>query len=176
MNLQALIVDSINQSTINVFSTMLAIELVPGQVSLEQSTPEGNDGVMSFIGVAGSWAGTGTVSCSPIMACRICSQMLLLNATVMDEEVLDAIAELTNMIIGNVTTELEPHLGPLALSIPTVVFGRNFRSKTAGSTEWVAVRFAWEGECLLVRLCLAPSEKRIHRLPRLPDYAGALEF
>ena len=68
-------------------------------------------------------------------------------------------AELTNMIIGSVKTDLESELGPLGLSIPTVVFGKNFKTKSAGTTEWIVVRFPWEEEPLLIKMCLAPSEK-----------------
>ena len=42
----------------------------------------------------------------------------------MNEEVLDAMAQLTNMIVGSVKVELESKLGPLGLSVPTVVYGR----------------------------------------------------
>ena len=76
-----------------------------------------------------------------------------------DEEVLDAMAELTNMIIGNVKNELERELGPLGLSIPTVVFGRNFRARTAVSGEWSVVSFDWEGEELMVRVCLTSADQ-----------------
>jgi chemotaxis protein CheX len=85
--------------------------------------------------------------------------MLMMESTGVDEDVLDAVAELTNMIVGSVKNDLEPHLGPLGLSIPTVVFGRNFRTKSAGNTEWTVVRFPWESEVLVVKLCLSPSEK-----------------
>jgi chemotaxis protein CheX len=159
MNLQNLLVDLIRQSAANVFSTMLGVELAPGEAVSENGTPESNDGVVSLIGLAGAWAGTGSVSCSPALACRICSLMLMMESTGVDEDVLDAVAELTNMIIGNVKNDLEPHLGPLGLSIPTVVFGRNFRTKSAGSTEWTVVRFPWETDVLVVKLCLSPSEK-----------------
>jgi chemotaxis protein CheX len=159
MNLQNLMADLIRQSTANVFSTMLGLELVPGEAAIENGTPDANDGVVSLIGLAGAWAGTGSVSCSPAMACRICSLMLMMECTSVDEEVLDALAELTNMIIGSVKNDLEPHFGPLGLSLPTVVFGRNFRTKSAGTTEWTVVRFPWESEFLVVKLCLSPSEK-----------------
>ena len=65
--------------------------------------------------------------------------MLMTESTAVDEDVLDAVAELTNMIIGSVKTDLEQHLGPLGLSIPTVVFGRNFKTRTSANTEWIVV-------------------------------------
>ena len=159
MNLQNLMVDSIRESATNVFSTMLGVELSAAESVVENGTPDSNDGVVSFIGLAGSWVGTGSVSCSPALACRVCSLMLMTDSTVMDEDVLDAVAELTNMIIGNVKNDLEAQLGTLGLSLPTVVFGRNFKTKSAGTTEWTVVRFHWEGETLVVKLCLSPSDK-----------------
>jgi chemotaxis protein CheX len=159
MNLHHQMIDAIGRAVINVFLTMLGVQLPPGEVSIERCTPEANEGVTAFIGVAGTWAGTGSLSCSPVMACRVCNLMLMTESSGVDEEVLDAVAELTNIIIGNVKTDLEEHLGPLGLSIPTVVFGKNFRTKSAGTTDWVVVGFPWEGEILLVKMCLAPREK-----------------
>src|SRR4029079_15151269 len=104
-----------------------------------------------------AWVGTGSVTCSRTLACRVCSQMLMVESTGVDEDVLDAVAELTNMIIGSVKNDLEPHLGPLGLSLPTVVFGRNFRTKSAGTTEWTVLRFPWDGEVFEVKLCLSPG-------------------
>ena len=49
-----------------------------------------------------------------------------------NEEVLDAVGELTNMIIGNVKTVAEAIVGPLNLSVPTVIYGRNFTSRSLG--------------------------------------------
>jgi chemotaxis protein CheX len=84
--------------------------------------------------------------------------MLMTEATAVDEEVLDAVAELTNMIIGSVKNDLESHLGPLGLSIPTVVFGRNFKTRSAGTSEWTVVRYVCDSEPLIIRLFLAPAE------------------
>jgi chemotaxis protein CheX len=162
MNLHDLIVNCISKASADVFGTMLGVEIRKGETSVENGSPDANDGVVSLIGLAGTWTGAGSLSCSPAMACRVCSQMLMTENTAVDEEVLDAVAELTNMIIGSVKTDLEEELGPLGLSIPTVVFGRNFRTRSSGSSEWIAVRFYWDEECLLVRLCLAPNERTAH--------------
>jgi chemotaxis protein CheX len=159
MNLRGTIVESLIRSAGHVFSTMLGAELAHGEVTLESTASEAIDGVVSFIGIAGSWAGTGSLTCSPAMACRICTAMLLTEVPAVNEDVLDAVAELTNMIIGSVKTDLERELGPLGLSIPTVIFGRNFRTRSAGTAEWIHVRFLWDKDPLLIKMCLAPSEK-----------------
>ena len=160
MNLSEIIETSISQSVVQIFSTMLGVEIDQGGCGIESGSPEANDGVVSLIGIAGTWVGTGSITCSPVLACRICSQLLMTESSAVDEEVLDAVAELTNMVVGNVKTDLENHLGPLGLSIPTVVYGRNFKTKSAGHAEWIVVRFAWEGEPLVVKLCLAQNERQ----------------
>ena len=177
MNLQAIISDSIGRSTCNIFATMLEAQISSGEVTIETGALDSNDGLMSFIGVAGGeWTGTGSLTCSPALACRICSRMLMTETVSVDEEVLDAVAELTNMIVGNVKTDLEEHLGPLGLSLPTVVFGRNFKTKSAGSTEWIVVKFPWETEVLLVKLCLAPKGKAAHAMSHAAGQFCALEI
>jgi chemotaxis protein CheX len=160
MNPESLIIGGIRQATTQVFATMLGVELTAEpEVSIETGGPETNDGVVSLIGLAGPWVGTGSVTCSPEVACRVCGLMLMMEATSVNEEVLDAIAELTNMIIGSVKNDLEPALGPLCLSIPTVVFGRNFRTRSAGTAEWIVVRFPWDGDKLVVKMRITQAEK-----------------
>jgi chemotaxis protein CheX len=174
--LQETIVGLIDRATREVFSTMLGTEIGDGLVSIATGTPEANDGVVSLIGLAGAWAGTGSITCSPAVACRICSHMLMTESAAVDEEVLDAVAELTNMIIGSVKTELERHIGPLGLSIPTVVFGRNFRTKSAGSTEWIVMKFDWEGEPLVVQMCLASNGRTAQITHHSGHYSCSVEI
>src|SRR5579859_5771253 len=167
MRVQDVVLESIKRSTAEVFSTMMGVQIGPGEPSIEHGVPEANDGVVSFIGVAGAWAGTGSITCSPEIACRICSLMLMSDASSVDADVLDALAELTNMIIGSVKNDLEPHVGALGLSIPTVVYGRNFRTKSAGSAEWMVVRFSWDDDYLIIKMFLSPTEKHHHMTPHL---------
>jgi hypothetical protein len=43
-----------------------------------------------------------------------------------------------------------------------VVYGRNFRTKSAGQHEWIVVTYLWDGEPLTVKLCLARNERSTH--------------
>ena len=80
----------------------------------EQSAPGPTSGVVSLIGLAGSWIGTGSISCSAASACRFSSQFIMTEFDSVNEDVLDAMAELTNMIIGGFKTEVEDELGAMA--------------------------------------------------------------
>jgi chemotaxis protein CheX len=61
------------------------------------------------------------------------------------------------MVIGNVKTGLEYELGPMGMSIPTIIFGKNFSARSAGSEEWLTVPFESEGERVEVKFCLIPN-------------------
>lgn len=151
------IVDAICGATADVFSTMLGVEIAPDAAYTENGTPAPLDGVVALIGLAGSWVGTGMVCCSADFARRICTQLLMSEADSVNEEVLDAVGEVTNMIVGNVKTVLEEIVGPLGLSVPTVVFGHNFTTRCPGTSTWVVVPFHSGAEELTIKFHLAPA-------------------
>ncbi len=169
------IVQAVAAATGEVFSTMLATEAALGEPYTERM-PNVSDGVVAFIGLAGKWTGTGMISCSPSLACRLASQLLMAEyapgGEAVSEDVLDAVAEIANMIIGNVKNLLEEELGLMGMSIPTVIFGRNFTTRSVGQGDWVVVPFHCEGEKLEVRVCLAPAREPapVRHGFQTPDY------
>jgi chemotaxis protein CheX len=159
------LVSLVRDATQNVFETMLGQSIVAGDAYLDHVASPAGNGVVSFIGLAGAWMGTGSIACSAPCACRLASQLMMSEYKAVDDEVLDAVAEVTNMILGNVKTSLEERVGPMGLSIPTVIYGRNFSSRTVGKQEWTVVPFDCGGERLEVQLCLA--EQRDCGKPRV---------
>lgn len=147
---------AIREATSVVFSTMLNIEVIPG-VASEKVDPPPIDGVMAVLGVTGAWVGTGVFYCREKLALRLSSAMMLSEITALTGEVLDAIGELANMVIGNFKDLLEPLLGPLAMSIPTVVYGQNFLTHTTHQRHWLIVPFEVQGESFEIRICLTPK-------------------
>jgi len=152
------IAEAIQTAAHEVFATMLGIEIMSHARMTEQTVaaaPSG--GVVSLIGLAGAWAGTGSLSCTAHFACKMSSQFLMTELPAVDEEVLDAVAEITNMIIGNVKTMLELKVGSMGLSTPPVIFGRNFQTRSARIHDWTVVRFTCGEDQFYVQLCLAPN-------------------
>ena len=166
------IVELIRSSTEEVFTTMLGLQVQSGDPLVEQVAPGPSDGVVSLIGLAGSWIGTGRLSCSASAACQLSSRLLLTKYDAVTEDVLDDIAELTNMIIGSFKTAAEETLGPMGLSIPTVIFGRNFTTRTVASNDWILVPFTAETIQFDVHICLAPSLEVQPRIIRA-EHTGA---
>lgn len=112
--------------------------------------------VVTLIGVTGDYNGTGLTICSPALACRISSHMLMAEYSEMNKDVLDAMAEISNMIFGNVKTMLEEKLGLLGLTTPMVIFGRGFCMRTV-NRQWINVSLQVEDECLDLQMCLAQN-------------------
>jgi len=163
---QAKMIAAIRHATGDVFSTMLGVEIKSGEPYRQPCRPEPANGVIGLIGLTGKWTGTGGVTCTGDLARKISGQFLMSEFNSVDQEVLDAMGEITNMIIGNVKNALEEEAGPMGMSIPMVVFGHNFMAGTTHSTDWVVVPFACDGERLEVKACLSPQpEKPTRRRP-----------
>jgi len=151
------LIDMARRATTDVFVTMLGMEVTPLKAYVEAEPPPATAGILGLIGFAGKWIGTGSIYCSSAMACRIADNLLMSTHVAVEEEVLDAIAEMANMILGNVKTELEESLGPMLLSIPTVLYGRNFIKRSLGKREWVVIPFESGDERFEVQICMAPN-------------------
>jgi chemotaxis protein CheX len=156
------IVAALTTATLDVFSTMLMIPIKACPSRQEPSEPEKFDGVVALVGIAGSWSGTGRISCCPSFACQLAGALLMSEYASVNEEVLDAVSEVANMIIGNVKTIFEEKLGPLALSVPTVIFGRNYQTRSSGILDWTVVPFKAGDHTMEVRFCLMPTRVAPH--------------
>jgi chemotaxis protein CheX len=147
----------------DVFGTMLNLPLeIEPSVMRNDIEPATFHGVVALVGVAGSWTGTGHISCSPQFAQKLAGALLMTEYEAVNEEVLDAVAEVANMIIGNVKTFFEERVGPLGLTVPTVIFGRNYQTRSAGVKDWVLVRLRSGEETMDVNFCLMPSRAPQH--------------
>jgi chemotaxis protein CheX len=153
------IVEYTRTATTEVCATMLGLELEAAPVWTDQDAPAVSDGVMALVGIAGPWIGTGVISCTAAAACEICGRMLSMQADAVNEEVLDAVGEVANMIFGNFKSMIEEHLGPLGLSIPTVIYGRNFTSHSVGKHHWLVLPFKSKNETIEIRVCLSRAKK-----------------
>lgn len=156
------IVSMVTDATNSVFGTMLNLTVAAAPPHQEPVHPSTYDGVVALVGVAGHLTGTGRISCSPEFACQMAGALLMSEFSEVDEDVMDAVAEVANMVIGNVKTLLEERGGQLALSIPTVIFGRSYKTRSAGVMEWTVVPFKCGEEILEVRFNVMETPKVVH--------------
>lgn len=154
---------AVSKAAREVFETMLSLPLeIDRSILRNRIEPETFHGVVALVGVAGSWTGTGHISCSPQFAQKLAGALLMSEYGSVNEEVLDAVAEVANMIIGNVKTIFEERLGPLGLTVPTVIFGRNYHTRSAGVKDWVLVKLHSGIDEMDINFCLMPSRAPHH--------------
>ncbi len=149
----------VREAAHSVFETMLGVALKDCEPAREENAPVHSEGVVALVGLAGDWAGTGAFRCSADMAKKISGLMLMQEFSAVDQDVLDAVGEITNMILGNVKTTFEETLGPMGLSIPTVIYGRNFTTRSVGRSEWSVVPFELDGGSIEIQVSLAKRKE-----------------
>jgi CheY-specific phosphatase CheX len=151
------------QNCTAVFATMLEATIL--EISADQPTSlETEERVVSLIGFGGDHNGNCMITCSKRLACNLASAMLMEQYPEVTEEVMDALGEISNMIFGNVKTDLEEDLGPLRLTIPTVIVGKSFNVRNVSNQPWVAVKFSVLEEEVDVRMCItAPQASPLAR-------------
>ena len=172
---QDLLVESVTLATTEVFSTMLDLEV--RLLGFAGDARMSDTGLISLVGITGDWGGSGVFCCTPSLGGIVCSRMLggepPPDATSIDEEVLDVVAEVTNMMVGNIKNALEPVTGPLAISVPTVIHGKNFQFRNLTGLRGTALTFTTGQERFDVRISLAPmAEHAIGRM-RIPVFGLA---
>ena len=158
-----LLVTSVTSATAEVFSMMLDMEVE--YTGLISDLRPSESGLISLVGITGDWGGSGSFCCPPGFATLLYSRMLGLDANDaqgIDDEVLDVVAEVANMMIGNVKNALEVVTGPLAIN------GRNFQFRNASTLQGVAMGFRAEGQRFEVRIALAPTSDAVGMRNRIP--------
>ena len=153
----------IGSTTENVFTTMLGLQVQAGPVDAQAKLTQEDGKVVCLVSFTGQWNGSGSISCSAALACAISGKLLMSEYEAVNDEVLDAMGEMANMIIGNFKDEAAAALGALSLGTPTVIYGNNFQTRNWNGQSWIAVPFCCEGERFEVKICLVPSQDKAAR-------------
>ena len=121
--------DLLLKCTQDVFETMIFMD-VSSELDPELvANDENEEGILGSITYQGQIEGGLNISCSFNCAKVIATNMLGLDfdEEISDEEVNDAIGEVTNMVIGSVKSSLEKRPLDIVISIPTVIQGRGIK-------------------------------------------------
>ena len=131
----------------DVFSVMMGASGVERDESGVAGPP--HTGVLAVLGLTGARTGAGMLWCSQESACKLAGHLLMSEYETPTDEVLDAVGEIANMIIGNVKSDLEEVVGTLSLGTPTVICGAEFRARKANTGSWTTVGLRWD-ECFFI--------------------------
>ncbi len=111
-------------ATSNVLKTMAMIDPVPGKPFLKKDETAHGD-VSAIIGITGAAQGSMSLSFTEPCIRAIVANLLGIEVKELNEEVKDAVGELTNMICGDARRRLAEDGFALQAGIPTIVSGKN---------------------------------------------------
>lgn len=111
-------------SLVNVFSTMVQIEIERKSLSIKNNDIVFGD-ISALIGLAGSGSGTVIVSFPKIFADKIVSSMLGCEPQTLEkDDIRDGIGEIVNMVAGSAKSNFSDTKYKFNISLPTVVEGK----------------------------------------------------
>jgi chemotaxis protein CheX len=113
--------------------------------------------VVGTVGFAGSRSGIVVFHASLDTARAIAAAMLHLAIDEVDEDVADAVGEITNMIAGSFRTKLASDGDAWAISVPTVTVGSDFRMRPTACGHRVLIPLQIDASPVVVELILAAS-------------------
>ncbi|HAN98077.1 MAG TPA: chemotaxis protein CheX [Planctomycetaceae bacterium] len=123
------------------FQTMLNQSVTRGKLALSDSL-DGLYEVNGVIGLSGNAVGTIVLSFQEQVALKAASTLLLTEAVELDEDVTDAVGELTNMVAGAAKAKLDQY--NLSISLPNVIVGHQIDVRFPSTVTPILVPFTCE--------------------------------
>lgn len=164
--------------TQHVFSTMLGMELESAVVEPENPPVIPDAGIVAMVGIAGAVSGNVCIRISNALSCRLASTLLMMECAEVDADVLDAVAELANMVVGGLKTDLEDRFGPMGLSLPTVISAERYiaRSPALGDRFTLSFMCLHDGvrEPFSIQMCLITERSNNSYLKELAELHSKL--
>jgi chemotaxis protein CheX len=160
-----LLADAMRASALEVFGTMLGVAIEPDEVAPGVTIESEKHSVVSLLGLTGEWTGSAGLCCSADCARWFASQMLFSEYPEVNDEVRDAVGEITNMIVGNFKNSIGSVTGPLGMSTPTVICGHDMTATNGGAHEWIVFPFRSQEYAFRMMVQLSPAKQvssRVH--------------
>ena len=139
-------------ATANVIETMAFMKIKAGRPYLKKDSVAKGD-VTGVIGLTGVANGTISVTFQAKCILRIVSNMFGEEMRVLDEEIADAVGELTNMISGQARKELEESAKIFRAAIPSVITGKNHTITHYTSGPKIAIPFYTDDGNFTIEVC-----------------------
>ncbi|WP_461208663.1 chemotaxis protein CheX [Desulfocurvus sp. DL9XJH121] len=146
------------EAVINVLETMAMVQVRPGKPFVK-SDRAAQDDVTGLIGITGYTTGTIALGMSEGAILGIVANMLGEEFTKVNEEVADAVGELTNMISGQARRSLAEMGMTFAASTPSVITGKGHLVNHVGAGPILVIPFETDGGGFHVEVCFARTEK-----------------
>jgi len=145
------------RSTKDVLQRMTALTVIEEIPFVKRNGKLTLRGVTGMVGLAGDCIGMLSLHFSKELALKITSRMLQTPIMEVDEDVKDAIGELTNMVAGNLKTALSRSGVAFDLSVPSVIIGEKYSTEYMTEVHSLVVPFTVDSQKLFVELALKKS-------------------
>ena len=143
------------EATLHVLETMASTRAEAGKPYLKKDQVARGD-VSGVIGMTGETRGTISISFSEASILPIVSNMLgeeMKEMKEMNEEIKDAVGEVTNMISGQARKRLDEQGRSLKAAIPTVIMGKDHSITHMTTHPIIAIPFSTDNGEFTIEVC-----------------------
>ena len=152
MSMKAEFINPFLESTISVLTTMTSVRPVAGTPYIKKEASVVGD-VSAIVGITGEAEGSLCLSFTQGCILFIVSQMFGEEKTEVDEEVKDAVGELTNMISGASRRTLEGLGHHFQGAIPSIISGHNHEVRHVTKGPILSIPFSTTAGGFAVEVC-----------------------
>ncbi|WP_045223032.1 chemotaxis protein CheX [Desulfonatronum thioautotrophicum] len=144
-------------AVVGVLGMMAAVEVTPGKPYINTKRSAVGD-VTGTIGISGTAEGVMSLTLEEAVILRIVNNMLAESYTEINDEIADAVGELTNMIAGQARQALVKEGLTLTSSTPTVITGKGHQIRHITSSPILAIPFTTSEGALVVEVSFDSKE------------------
>jgi chemotaxis protein CheX len=150
--MKAELINPFLESTVSVLKTMASINPIPGKPYIKNGTTATGD-VSGIVGITGETEGSICITFSKGCILQIISQMLGESQLEINDEVKDAVGELTNMISGDSRRRLAEMGHHFQGAIPTVISGCGHEVRHITKGPILSIPFRTNAGSFTVEVC-----------------------
>ncbi len=147
------IINAFVDGTVSVLKTMAFVEPKAGSPYIKNDDFAHGD-ISGIIGLAGSFKGSLALSFSSTCILNIVSNMLGEQITEINNDIIDAVGEITNMVSGAARKNLEMDHLAINSSLPTVIFGKDHKITHVMGGPSIIIPFETDNGSFVVDICI----------------------
>jgi chemotaxis protein CheX len=152
MSMKAEFINPFLEATLSVIKTMAFLEPTAGKPFIKKNVAACGD-VSGIVGITGEAEGSLCLTFSKGCILQICSKMFGEEQKEINEDVKDAVGELTNIISGDSRRRLQEIGYTFQGAVPTVVSGQGHEVKHITKGPILSIPFSTESGNFIVEVC-----------------------
>jgi chemotaxis protein CheX len=121
-----------------VFASMVCMPL---EKAAEPGASDNEQAFLATITFTGDLEGCFGITCNQDCVQAITASMLCMEpgSQLSDQEIIDAIGEIANMVMGGIKTRVQHEITNIEISIPSVIFGRQLQTRLGDTMSRIVV-------------------------------------